>query len=866
MVIINKDENCLIKSNNEEEKLKVRIHLHNQKYRSKPKKSEIGKISNEITDKIREIDIERFAQEVGKKGRIFTTSIFNGRRAKENFVSQQVFCLDFDKGFTLDEFKERAKQYDIHPSMIYNTFSNTKESPRFRVVFINDCEIQNEEAAFVLMYMLLEIFPESDKSCKDITRMFFGGNDLKFVDSNATINLVDISLSLQAYLKSRDKKNYRRKIEQIGRKMQVQVNNGKLRIRAEVLSDVKSEELLAMTSNMIRVNATESSLFYVIEKESHNHSMCRRQNREKKQKKVRGISEKILLKKCPLFKDFYEKNITHEQKFLIATNLLSISGGENLFFAGNINHVEKWKENWEYLKQYHYVPQHCKNGNCHYYEKCRSPTILDKVTEKISKNRIEGYCEIGEAEKILRSYLLQAVQAKEKGIYLISAQTALGKTSTYCNIVKENYQKKPFMVVVPTTKLQREVGEELERLNVPVFMTENIYYLLSEIHLDDLKGMVMYLYKMGFGYKVKSVIRAYMSNSKLDVIQERRLREYLKSKERLEDSRCVVTTHAMFLSFQSEIINRYEVVIDEDILMSIFKNTSTISFGDIELALEKEAIPEEERSFVKRLLNASDSRIEVRKPLELRISQLDKIYEKEILRNVPLVDFLQAASYQVDVPKKQVNFFNVRQIPDVKMTIVSATLNEELYKNYCKGQKICFMKVPVVKYKGKLIQYTAHSLSRSNLADIGYEKIKEKLDKFIESKEKNIITFKKYREDSEIYYGKSEGYNEYKGKDLIVIGTPHNVPFLYHLIGAYLGYDAEDKLCLRMTENDTYSFKFMTFKDDKMRNLQFYFIESELEQAIGRARLLRYDCRVYLFSNYPCRQADIIEDEYLDLA
>jgi hypothetical protein len=56
----------------------------------------------------------------------------------------------------------------------------------------------------------------------------------------------------------------------------------------------------------------------------------------------------------------------------------------------------------------------------------------------------------------------------------------------------------------------------------------------------------------------------------------------------------------------------------------------------------------------------------------------------------------------------------------------------------------------------------------------------------------------------------------------------------------------------------------MTFENIKMRNLQFYFIESELEQAIGRARLLRYDCNVYLFSNYPCRQAEIIEEEYLE--
>lgn len=40
-------------------------------------------------------------------------------------------------------------------------------------------------------------------------------------------------------------------------------------------------------------------------------------------------------------------------------------------------------------------------------------------------------------------------------------------------------------------------------------------------------------------------------------------------------------------------------------------------------------------------------------------------------------------------------------------------------------------------------------------------------------------------------------------------------------------------------------------------------IESELEQCIGRARLLRQDCMVYVFSAFPCEQAEISERDYL---
>jgi len=51
-----------------------------------------------------------------------------------------------------------------------------------------------------------------------------------------------------------------------------------------------------------------------------------------------------------------------------------------------------------------------------------------------------------------------------------------------------------------------------------------------------------------------------------------------------------------------------------------------------------------------------------------------------------------------------------------------------------------------------------------------------------------IISFKMLFPGSEIHFGKTEGFNTYKGLDIAVIGTPHNSPILYKLVGAMLGY------------------------------------------------------------------------------
>ncbi len=87
------------------------------------------------------------------------------------------------------------------------------------------------------------------------------------------------------------------------------------------------------------------------------------------------------------------------------------------------------------------------------------------------------------------------------------------------------------------------------------------------------------------------------------------------------------------------------------------------------------------------------------------------------------------------------------------------------------------------------------------------------------------------------------------------------------LVAHYLGVDANRKEDFRphrqRIEYNGYSFLYTTYKNELLREIQAYSISSELEQAIGRARLLREDCTVFLFSSFPCEQAQIHEKDYL---
>lgn len=841
---------------------KIQVHILDECYYEKPDKNEIARISQKITSRKRKLNIEEFAREVGENGKPFTPAFFNGSRKKENFVQQEIYALDFDGGFTFQNFIEKSYKYEIIPAFVYNTYSSTEEDERFRAVYICDCVSTDQRAADIMIKLLLQIFPEADKNCSDVSRLFLGGKKIVYMNPKAEINIRDVVLNLQTWLCEKDKKNYGRNIIKLGNQLGIAVDKGLLCVHR--LSELNKNEEIGANPYYIMGNARISSKCYIIEPPQHHVSIRPKENI----KELRNKSCHDIAKICPLFGDFYDKDLPHEYKFLLATNLIHVKGGKTFFFDGLMEHREKWEFDWKYIKYYNYHPQRCQSGGCPYCSKCRCKSLYEKLARTILRIEEETYISLDEAEHLLPELISDALDKKDQGIHLITAQTALGKTTAYCRIVEQWQGEKPLMIAVPTTKLQKQVYDDLKYTVKDLVVTLNVKDLLNFLGMPGVLAEVEGLYDRGLGHRVKHLIRKSIEENKdiLTKYQREYAKEYMELKKHLDGKHHVITTHAMLLALPESILNKYEILVDEDILMSVFKNTKSITFEELNMLLDTEVSYAVDGQRIKMIMNMEDMSVGKTGLSEPGTDLLDKLYEEGLAFRSSIADFLGSDTFYVDKKEEIIHYLKVRKFPDVKMTIVSATVNDKLYRDFCRNKYVDIQKVPYVKYRGELMQYTAYSMSRSCIQNIGMENIKETVNSIVGNADTNWISFKMLDRTKQIYFGKTEGFNDYKGKNLAVIGTPHNIPFVYYLIGEYLGYQIKDNLNVRTVQHNGYQFQIMTFEGTDMRNLQFYFIESELEQAIGRARLLRFNCKVYLFSNFPCRQADIIQDSYLEVS
>ncbi|MEM9220756.1 MAG: hypothetical protein AAGD25_41365 [Cyanobacteria bacterium P01_F01_bin.150] len=118
-------------------------------------------------------------------GFTWVASHFEGKRKNSNWKSQSVFALDFDNGITFEAVSDRLKDYGLSCCFAYNTFSDSPELAKFRVVFQLGEVITDREVRRSIQLSLEALFPEIDKSCKDENRIFYGGKSLIFSDYDA---------------------------------------------------------------------------------------------------------------------------------------------------------------------------------------------------------------------------------------------------------------------------------------------------------------------------------------------------------------------------------------------------------------------------------------------------------------------------------------------------------------------------------------------------------------------------------------------------------------------------------------------------------------------------------------------------------
>ena len=211
----------------------LKVSIDHYKYKIKPTGREIGQISNRICkcDRVvvlKEIkDFELFANLVGEKGCTFCPATFrNESRSQDNFEQMQILALDFDGGISLQQVIERAKKYYLPIFIAYETFTSVGQN-KFRILFMNDISITDKRLAKISMNALLTIFPEADRSCNDISKIYFGGKKLHYFDQSLpTINTEALLMNMTYYLKSKyGITHYKKYIEEFAKKHKI--NNKK---------------------------------------------------------------------------------------------------------------------------------------------------------------------------------------------------------------------------------------------------------------------------------------------------------------------------------------------------------------------------------------------------------------------------------------------------------------------------------------------------------------------------------------------------------------------------------------------------------------------------------------------------------------
>ena len=156
----------------------------NTKYSNKPDINEVKKLQNRLQQT--EIEINDLANNLAQ-GCTFKPAYLNGRTSND-FVSQQLFALDFDNNSDIGTELNRCKELNIIPCFGYTTFSHSEEYHKFRLVFCNDEVITNKEDRDKIQKSLIKAFPNCDSQVTDASRLFFGGKTLIFESYDSVIN------------------------------------------------------------------------------------------------------------------------------------------------------------------------------------------------------------------------------------------------------------------------------------------------------------------------------------------------------------------------------------------------------------------------------------------------------------------------------------------------------------------------------------------------------------------------------------------------------------------------------------------------------------------------------------------------------
>ena len=816
----------------------IKVLLDTVKYTSKPEEN-INLISNRLIDNLTEINIEDLAKEVtAPNGKSWCPAIFKGNRKNNNWNSQQIFALDFDKGADFIKILDRFKEYSLDCTFAYSTFSDSPELPKYRMVWQLEEVITNIEERKAIQDALTIVANEADKvpanksdvdlKSNDEARLFFGGKKLIYENYNYYLNINLLKTAASSICVAPfSEKNKGKKINNLKKKFYVEDKRSLLNI---YLSNEHISSILDSDNNKVPTT-------------------------------LQHIDFNELRQRVKILDDLINyKWLYYHQLLGLAMNLIYIKGGEKLYKkclqdSGHPYEIKHF-DLPSICKKYKYFPQSLENFSPYeddwQYTNLLSAAKLERGTVRRIKE--PNLMKLIEAEALLDKTLNEALTDTSNSIWIIRKATGLGGTEKLLDLEKN------ITIALPNHSLKAEISKR--------FKSDHL--ITPDLPIDsidvELKNKLNYLYSIGAITTAHQLIK---EESKRNTTLANYLQDTIKA---FTSEQTVLTTHskALFVDFDKH----DTVIFDEDPLSSIcILEIADVTLDDLNRLVHNisdSADKDNLKKYVDIITRGLFNCVELTK--EVSFNDIDAI-ENAVLAdknyNSSILKFLRSDYYSLDSNEISKLFFlkhnslNSEILVNKKIIIISATANEYIYKQLY-GDRVKFIDISKVGLQGAIIQDTKYSLSRASLKNENvYTQIQNQV------KDLPVITFSAYKHlfpnaVPDIHYGKCTGFDDFKGKDLAVVGTPHFKVVQYLLYAKALGI----KICpqdfrlelSRVIHNDI-EFRITTFTKRELQLIQFHFIEEQLIQAIGRARALREPCIVYLYSGYPLPEACLTDEE-----
>lgn len=795
--------------------------------RSKPSNNEFGAITNRM-NLVTGLTINELSTFVSEPySYTWTGSLFDGIVNNENWTSQSIFALDFDNGdITIEEVYEIFNTYSIVPQLWYNTLSDSESHRKFRVVLFLDAPVSDVRIHKLITEGLLSIFPQADKKCKNPARFFLGGKQ-SFITNTQPISTERLFHLLSIELITKD--------------------GGKTRKIPEI--NFSHDESNSGQKRAFLYNYYRSSRFQPTFTTTPTTT---------KGGEITILDFNVARTKVKVLDQFLNGEwLYHDQLFGLATNLHYIKGGKKLMKDTmkyyNENGTTQYTQNnfniIPYIGKVNYppIPIHqfspYNEDNDLYDLVSATKDIRGSVQILETIERIE----LSKAEEILQENYQRVITKGEVGkIYVFSLPTAIGKTQSITSTLAT--------IALPTNDLKNEVGNRMKidyvKTPDPIVFDDNSINLKLE-----------YYYSIGLPHKSMEILNHIVNSRNSNMYSSEdieRASNYIEQVQLCYSSdQSVLTTHKRVLHghFSLETI-----IFDEDPLSSLIDIKKMYISDVFKLSLISKEMKDPLTRIFESLSESNPLEIKKTPTFIIDIDALvDAVSQTSIQSNV--FDFLNSSFFLKDGKDPDLIHFVVRKdLPkDKKIIIMSATIPIEIYKNLYPN-RIEVIDIADVKQMGSVIQYTKRSCSRNSLNRYS-SLISEQVG------EKPVITFKSFDSHFKnpvkgIYFGNCSGYDTLKGKDIAVVGTPHRNNIEYFLTSVALGIEfktTQTTMSFQKIEYNGFGFKFNCFDNEELRMVQLSLIQSDLIQAVGRARTLRTTSKVDLYSNFPLR----ISDEFI---